>query len=254
MFIDTHTHINDKNGIDPDIYIKNAKDNNVLYLISSFCSKSDIKEVNYYLDKYPNLYACVGFHPEYSKDINIDDYIELEKLIKNNKRIVAIGEIGLDYHYGKDDRLKQRELFEKQLELAIKYNKPVVIHTRDAINETYEILKKYKVVGDIHCFSGSIEMALKFIALGYKLGIGGVLTFNNSKLYKVIEKIELSNILLETDSPYLTPVPYRGQKNESKNIPIIAEKIASIKNISIDKVMKETTTNAIELFDLNINI
>ena len=254
MFIDTHMHINDKTGVNPDLYIKNAINNNVLYMISSFCDIDDYKESVNYINKYNNLFACIGFHPEYADFVKDSDYKKLEELVKNNEKIVAIGEIGLDYHYGKENRLKQIEVFEKQLSIAQKLNVPVVIHTRDSINETYEILKKYDVKGVIHCFSGSFEMAQKFIDLGFKLGIGGVVTFSNSKLYQVIEKLDLNNILLETDSPYLAPHPFRGTINESKNILIIAKKISEIKKIDIDYVEKITTNNAISLFDLNIKI
>ena len=175
-------------------------------------------------------------------------------MVKNNPKIVAIGEIGLDYYWDKDNKAKQREVFCKQLEIAEKLKVPVVIHSRDSINETYEILKKYKVSGVIHCFSGSLEMAKKFISLGFLLGIGGVVTFKNSKLFEVIEKLKLTNIVLETDSPYLTPEPNRGKTNESSNIPYIAQKIAEIKNISLEKVAKITTENAIRVFDLDVEV
>ena len=169
-------------------------------------------------------------------------------------RIVAIGEIGLDYYWRKDNKEKQRDLFQKQLDLAVKHQMPVVIHCRDAIQELYDILSQYKgkVKGVIHCFSGSYEMARAFIELGFVLGIGGVLTFKNSKLYQVVEKLPLSSIVLETDSPYLTPEPHRGEMNESKYIPLVAEKIAQIKRISLSEVEKITTDNAKRVFDLPI--
>ena len=173
-----------------------------------------------FVEKYKNLYACIGYHPEVSNKIVEKDYEILEEMVKNNPKIVAIGEIGLDYYWNKDNKDKQREVFCKQLEIAEKLKLPVVIHSRDSINETYEILKKYKVSGVIHCFSGSLEMAKKFISLGFLLGIGGVVTFKNSKLFEVIEKLELTNIVLETDSPYLTPEPNRGKTNESSNISV----------------------------------
>lgn len=205
-----------------------------------------------FVEKYKNLYACIGYHPEVSNKIVEKDYEILEEMVKNNPKIVAIGEIGLDYYWNKDNKDKQREVFCKQLEIAEKLKLPVVIHSRDSINETYEILKEYKVSGVIHCFSGSLEMAKKFISLGFLLGIGGVVTFKNSKLFEVIEKLELTNIVLETDSPYLTPEPNRGKTNESSNIFYIAQKIAEIKNISLENVAKITTENAIRTFDLPI--
>ncbi len=252
MFIDTHMHIGDDFGIEPDLYVKNASDAQVEVLIASFCEKDDIMLSTKFVEKYKNLYACIGYHPEVSNKIVEKDYETLEEMVKNNPKIVAIGEIGLDYYWNKNNKDKQREVFCKQLEIAEKLKLPVVIHSRDSINETYEILKKYKVSGVIHCFSGSLEMAKKFISLGFLLGIGGVVTFKNSKLFEVIEKLELTNIVLETDSPYLTPEPNRGKTNESSNIFYIAQKIAEIKNISLENVAKITTENAIRTFDLPI--
>ena len=252
MFIDTHMHIGDDFGIEPDLYVKNASDAQVEVLIASFCGKDDIMLSTKFVEKYKNLYACIGYHPEVSNKIVEKDYEILEEMVKNNPKIVAIGEIGLDYYWNKDNKDKQREVFCKQLEIAEKLKLPVVIHSRDSINETYEILKKYKVSGVIHCFSGSLEMAKKFISLGFLLGIGGVVTFKNSKLFEVIEKLELTNIVLETDSPYLTPEPNRGKTNESSNIFYIAQKIAEIKNIPLENVAKITTENAIRTFDLPI--
>lgn len=252
MFIDTHMHIGDDFGVQPDLYVKNATDAYVEVLIASFCEKDDIMLSTKFVEKYKNLYACIGYHPEVSNKIVEKDYKLLEEMVKNNPKIVAIGEIGLDYHWDKDNKDKQREVFCKQLEIAEKLKLPVVIHSRDSINETYEILKKYKVSGVIHCFSGSVEMAKKFISIGFLLGIGGVVTFKNSKLFEVIEKLELTNIVLETDSPYLTPEPNRGKTNESSNIPYIAQKIAEIKHIPLEDVAKITTENAIRTFDLPI--
>ena len=245
-------HIGDDFWIEPDLYVKNASDAQVEVLIASFCEKDDIMLSTKFVEKYKNLYACIGYHPEVSNKIVEKDYEILEEMVKNNPKIVAIGEIGLDYYWNKDNKDKQREVFCKQLEIAEKLKLPVVIHSRDSINETYEILKKYKVSGVIHCFSGSLEMAKKFISLGFLLGIGGVVTFKNSKLFEVIEKLELTNIVLETDSPYLTPEPNRGKTNESSNIFYIAQKIAEIKNISLENVAKITTENAIRTFDLPI--
>ena len=252
MFIDTHMHIGDDFGVQPDLYVKNATDAQVEVLIASFCEKDDIMLSTKFVEKYKNLYACIGYHPEVSNKIVEKDYKILEEMVKNNPKIVAIGEIGLDYYWNKDNKDKQREVFCRQLEIAEKLKVPVVIHSRDSINETYEILKKYKVSGVIHCFSGSVEMAKKFISIGFLLGIGGVVTFKNSKLFEVIEKLELTNIVLETDSPYLTPEPNRGKTNESSNIPYIAQKIAEVKHIPLEDVAKITTENAIRTFDLPI--
>lgn len=248
MYIDTHTHLSYNYGIKPEEYVLNAINSNVNKIIVSCCDKESILEGLELLKKFDNIYLTIGFHPDETGKIIDSDIIWLEKIIKNDKRIIGIGEIGLDYHFVKDNKEQQKELFIKQLNLAQKLNLPVVVHTRDSIQDTYDILKKYNLKGDIHCFSGSIEMANNFIKLGYYLGIGGVVTFSNSNLYKVVENIGLDNIILETDSPYLSPD--RGKINESKNIPIIAEKIASILDTNIENVQIKTTENACKLFDL----
>lgn len=252
MFIDTHLHISDTDGVKPDLYIKHAQDADVKLLIASFCEKDDILLSTKFVEKYNCLYASIGYHPEISNKIVEKDYEILENLVKNSHKIVAIGEIGLDYYWNKDNKVVQHEVFRKQLEIAERLDVPVVIHSRDAIGETYEILKDYNVRGVIHCFSGSLEMAKKFIDLGFLLGIGGVVTFKNSKLYQVIEQIPLESIVLETDSPYLSPEPNRGKVNESSNIPFIAQKIADIKGVSINEVMNITTNNSIRMFDLRV--
>ena len=254
MFIDTHMHIGENFGINPDQYIENALAADVGKMIASFCEKDDLFESTKYVEKYKSLYCAVGYHPEVFNKIVDKDFEILENVIKSNKKIVAIGEIGLDYHWDKEHKDKQKEIFRRQLELAEALNMPVVIHTRDAIEDTYQILKDYKVKGVMHCFSGSLEMAQKFIDLGYMIGIGGVLTFSNSKLYQVVEKLPLESIVLETDSPYMAPVPYRGTTNQSSNIPIIAERLAEIKNVNIDVIREITTKNANTLFDLNIKV
>lgn len=254
MFIDTHLHIGDSFGVSPDLYVSNANRSGVKLLIASFCEKEDIMLSTKFVEKYDCLYVSIGYHPEVANSIVEKDFEILENLVKNNSKIVAIGEIGLDYYWDKDNKEKQREVFRRQLEIAERLDVPVVIHSRDSIGETYEILSEYKVRGVIHCFSGSLEMAKKFIDLGFLLGIGGVVTFKNSKLYEVIEKVSLESIVLETDSPYLTPEPNRGKVNESSNIPFIAEKIASIKGVTLEEVKNITTNNAILLFDLPTKI
>ncbi len=250
MFIDTHLHISDTEGVNPDLYIQHALDADVKLLIASFCEKKDLLLSTKFVEKYDCLYAAVGYHPEVANTIVDKDYKILEKFITKNKKIIAIGEIGLDYYWDKDHKEKQRLVFRKQLELAEKLNLPVIIHSRDAIGETYDILSQYHVRGVIHCFSGSLEMAKKFIDLGFLLGIGGVVTFKNSKLYQVVSEVPLTSIVLETDSPYLTPEPNRGKINESSNIPLIAEKVAIITKKTPEEVAKITTKNALNLFDL----
>ena len=252
MFIDTHCHID--SSVSGDVYIKNAYSANVKGLIFSFCNQDCYQAGIEFLDKYPDVFVSLGFHPEDADNITDKDLRCLDEVLVSSSRIVAVGEIGLDYYWRKDNKEKQRDLFQKQLDLAVKHQMPVVIHCRDAIQELYDILSQYKgkVKGVIHCFSGSYEMARAFIELGFVLGIGGVLTFKNSKLYQVVEKLPLSSIVLETDSPYLTPEPHRGEMNESKYIPLVAEKIAQIKGISLSEVEKITTDNAKRVFDLPI--
>ena len=251
MFIDTHCHLSYDDYDDISLVIKDNVEAGIDKMIISGCTRSSIEESIKITEEYKNIYLTIGYHPSEARFTNTDDLKYLEEQIKSNKKIVGIGEIGLDYHYGKEDIIEQKELFEKQLKLAEKYNLPVVIHTRDATFDTIEILKKYpRVRGDIHCFSGSVETARIYISLGYMLGIGGVVTFKNSNLYKVVENVGLDHIILETDSPYLTPVPHRGEKNSSKYIPLIAKRIAEILDVSIEEVSKKTLANTYKLFDL----
>lgn len=249
MYIDTHCHISKNYYDDINEVITDSKNNGLEKIIISCCEVDDIEESLNIINSYDNVYATFGYHPDQIDKVCDEDLKKLETLIKTNQKIVGIGEIGLDYHYG-TDKEKQKKLFKEQLKIAQRLNLPVVIHSRDATKDTIDILKMFNVSGVIHCFSGSLETANIYISMGYKLGIGGVLTFKNSKLYRVIENINLENIVLETDSPYLTPEPYRGKTNSSKYIPIIAKKLAEIKKVSIEEVAKITTNNAYLIFDL----
>lgn len=245
--IDTHAHIYKEYYDDIDELINEMKDKNIIHVINASTNYENALEIINQYKKYDGfILPAIGIHPEeiYNYDLN-----KIEELIKNNK-IYAIGEIGLDYYWVKDNKEEQKELFIKQIKLAQKYNLPVIVHTRDSIQDCFDILKENRVKGVIHCFSGSLEMAKEFIKLGYKLGIGGVLTFKNSNLYKVIEEIDLKNIVLETDSPYLSPEPYRGKKNNPSNVYYVAKRIAEIKNIEVNEVIDITTKNAKELFDI----
>lgn len=248
MLIDTHCHLVNED-YDIDKVINAANSANVKYLIVGGSSKKDNDLNINLLSKYDNVFLSVGYHPDTANSISKYDLDVLEKYLENTK-IVAIGEIGLDYHYGKENADKQKTLFRKQLDLAKKYNLPVVIHTRDAFLDTYNILKEYDLLGVIHCFSGSLESAKKFIDLGYYLGIGGVITFKNSKLKDVVKEIGIDSVLLETDSPYLSPI--RGSKNEPCNVKVICQFISELINIPFDKVAYVTSDNAIKLFGLNI--
>ena len=246
--IDTHAHILSEYYDDIDELVNDLKNKNVLRVLNAASNLSESIEVLNLSKKYKNLLLpVIGIHPESVSEC--DNLNEIEQLIKDNK-VYAVGEIGLDYYWIKDNKEEQKDLFIKQIELASKYNLPIVVHTRDSIQDTFNILKQYKVRGVIHAYSGSIEMAREFIKLGFKLGIGGVLTFKNSKLYEVILSIDLKDILLETDSPYLTPEPFRGKKNNPSNVYYVAKRIAEIKNISVEEVIETTKNNAIELFDI----
>ena len=245
--IDTHAHILSEFYDNIDELIEELKSKEIIKVINCADSVETSKEVLNIYTKYEGyLLPAVGIHPENIENANIS---AIEELIKNNK-VFAVGEIGLDYYYNDENKKEQREYFIKQLDLAIKYDLPVIIHIREAMQECFDILKTRKNRGIIHCFSGSTEMAREYIKLGYKLGIGGVLTFKNSKLYEVIEKIDLKDIVLETDSPFLSPEPYRGKKNKPSNVFYVAKRIAEIKNISIEEVINTTTKTASQIFDI----
>lgn len=249
MFIDVHCHLDSNYYNDIDKVINNAKKNNVNKLIYNGCNKKSNKEVIRLINKYDSVYGAVGYHPTELDDVNEKDYELLESLL-SNKKIVAIGEIGLDYHYPDTNKEKQKYAFRRQLELAEKYNIPVIVHSRDAIQDTFDIMSEYNIKGVIHCFSGSVEMAKEFIKKGFLISVGGIITFKNAKnIIEVIKNIDLSYILLETDSPYLTPEPFRKEQNEPMYIPIIASKIADILNVSIEEVSSKTTDNVKRLFD-----
>lgn len=249
MYIDTHCHITRNDYCDIPFLIDKIKNNGVDKIIVNGTDMESNMEVLELVKKYDIVYGAIGFHPTELDNFNIEDLSWLEEHI-NDEKIVALGEIGLDYHYDNTDKDKEIDVFKRQLEIAEKYNKPVIIHSRDAIGDTYNILKEYKLKGSIHCFSGSLEMAREFIKLGYLIGVGGVVTFKNAKnIINVIENIDLEYILLETDAPYLTPEPYRKYKNDSSYIPVIAEKIAEIKKVDVKFVEDTTRRSSISLFD-----
>ncbi len=250
MYIDTHCHLSREDYDDIDKVIEENKEAGVDKIVVSGCSRESIEEVISLKDKYDMVYVTIGYHPD-NADIATKDDLDYLKSLLSEKKIIGIGEIGLDYYYTKENRDKQIWLFESQLKIAESFNLPVVIHSRDATMDTINILKKYKVKGIIHCFSGSLETANIYIKMGFLLGIGGVVTFKNSKLKDVVKEIPLSSIVLETDSPYLTPVPYRGKVNSSKYLEYTAKFISMIKNISVLELAEITSKNASSLFDFN---
>ena len=250
MYIDTHCHLSREDYDDIDKVIEENKNANIDKIVVSGCSRESIEEVMDLKDRYDMVYVTIGYHPEYADTITESDLDYLKSLL-GEKKIVGIGEIGLDYHYTKDNKDKQIWLFEEQLKIAEEFNLPVVIHSRDATMDTINTLKKYKVKGIIHCFSGSLETANIYISMGFLLGIGGVVTFKNSKLKDVVKEVPSESIVLETDSPYLAPVPFRGKINSSKYLEYIANFIAEIKNISVEELAEITSRNASSLFDFN---
>lgn len=244
--VDTHCHLFTSDYEDLDSLLNNIKNMGVK-CIANGCDIVSNNEALELSSKYDFIYSAIGFHPSEVYNLPIDYINYLEENINNT---VAIGEIGLDYYWVKDNKDKQIELFESQLKLAEKYNKPVIVHSRDAWNDTYNILSKYKVRGVIHAFSGSLEMANMFIKLGFKLGIGGVITFKKCNLKDVIKEISIEDIVLETDSPYLSPEPVRGKQNSPLNLKYIAEYISLVKDISYNDVCNITSSTASRIFDL----
>ena len=247
MFTDSHCHVFKEYYEDIDKVIQDASQNGVTKLIVAATNIASCKEILELSKNHNNVYICLGIHPD-SLNENLD---ELQELIENNiDKIVAIGEIGLDYYYSKEEKEKQIDVFEYQLNLAFKYNLPVVIHSREATLDTLECLKKYKIKAVLHCFNGSLEIAKEYIKLGFYFGVGGVMTFKNSKIDEIIKEIPLDRIILETDSPYLTPEPFRKYQNEPKYIKTIAEYLANLKNITVEEVSRTTEKNIKDIFDI----
>lgn len=252
MLFDTHCHLNDPELLDNlDKYISNALEAGVKKMIVvGYDYKSSLKAVEI-AEKYSFIYACVGIHPCELLKATKEDYDNLNTLLLNPK-VVALGEVGLDYYWKDVDRKIQQEYFEYFIKLAKKYEKPLVIHSRDAIEDTYDILKRnkeYLTKGVMHCYSSSLEMAEKFIDLGFYISLGGPVTFKNAKEPKrVAANIPLERLLVETDSPYLAPHPYRGKRNEPAFIKIIVEGIAQLLNKNYEDIADVTYNNALKLF------
>jgi TatD DNase family protein len=250
-FIDTHTHIYlSEFDDDRDNIMQRAKEANVEITIMPAIDSSTHKKMIQTESIYPNCYSMIGLHPcsvnqDFGKELSlIDEYLV-------ERKFVAIGEIGLDFYWDKTFSSEQNETFRKQIQLALKHDLPIVIHSRNAIDECIEVVSEYPgVKGVFHCFSGNEQQAKKIIQLNFMLGIGGVVTFKNAGLDKVIEKIGLGNVILETDAPYLAPVPFRGKRNEPSYVKIVAEKLSSICNLPLEKIAELTTENARNLFNL----
>jgi len=250
MYFESHAHYDDEK-FDGDRFELLDKLNNagIDYIINVGADMdSSLKSIEL-SKKYPYIYAAVGIHPHDAENMKDDDIYTLEKYCEN-KKVVAVGEIGLDYYYDFSPREKQRQCFEKQLRLARKVDKPVIIHSRQAAQECFDIIKSSGVTrGVIHAFSGSLQMAKDYINMGFLIGVGGIVTFKDSKkLKEVVENIPIDKILIETDSPYLSPVPNRGKRNNSQNLIYIVKEIAHIKQINEDFVSEKTKKNAMSLF------
>ena len=255
-FIDTHTHLfasefND----DIDIVVQNAIGNGVSKMLLPNIDSTTTNSMLQLCNKYPqHCFPMIGLHPCSVKKGNIEkEILHVEKMLNKNN-FIAIGEIGLDLYWDKSSLSYQKIAFESQIKLAKKYQLPIVIHVRDSFNEAIEIVEKLNnenLSGVFHCFTGNIQEAERIINLqNFYLGIGGVVTFKNGGINKIINQISLDNIILETDSPYLTPTPFRGKRNESKYLVNIAQKMSEIYEIDINEIANKTSSNAINLFKI----
>ncbi|MDE5619551.1 MAG: TatD family hydrolase [Ruminococcus sp.] len=249
---DTHSHYTDS-AFDVDRFelLDSMQEKGIKYIMLASTCTEDIRENALLSEKYDYIYTSAGFHPE-----NIDNlpenYIDIiMRAVSENKKLKAIGEIGLDYHYDGFDREKQIEVFEKQIELSKELKLPAIVHSRDASEDTLNILKKYRPQGVVHCFSGSAETAAEIIKLGMYIGFTGVLTFKNAKkALRAIEAVPLDRLLLETDCPYMAPVPFRGKRCDSSMIAFTAEKAAEIKGISVHEILDITCENGIRFYGI----
>lgn len=255
MLIDSHAHLDDRRfDDDREMIINNLKNNNIELVINIGADlKTSVASVDL-ANKYENIYAAVGVHPHSAKEVNTM-VMEMIKELAENEKVVAIGEIGLDFYYDNSPRDIQRKWFIEQLKLAKELDLPVIIHTRDASQETYDILKNNQdgtVRGVMHCYSGSVEMAARYIDMGFYISLGGPVTFKNARVVReVAEAVPLDKLLIETDCPYLTPEPYRGKRNEPVYVKYVAEKIAEIKGITYKELVKATNENAKRLFNIS---
>lgn len=248
---DTHSHYDDeKFNPDREMLLSTLQSQGVSDVVSCGC---DIETTRFNFDlaqTYDFMYFAAGFHPECLEGASLKD-LELIKKFAQNKKCVAIGEIGLDYHWMSSTKEVQKEFFTAQIELAADLDLPVIVHDREAHGDTLDILKATKPKGVVHCFSGSKEMAHEIIKLGMYIGMNGVVTFNNArKSLEVVKEIPLDRLVLETDCPYLAPVPHRGKRNDSSVIPFVAEKIAALLEMDAQELLNITNENAKKLYNL----
>jgi TatD DNase family protein len=254
MIFETHAHYDDEAfNDDRDKLLLSMSENGIGRIINVASNLKSTKQSIELSHIYPFVYAAAGVHPNETAELNEENFSWLEKQSQDEK-VVAIGEIGLDYYWDEPDHDTQKKWFIRQLELARKIKKPVIIHSRDAAKDTYDIIESEnagEIGGIIHCYSYSYQMALDYVRMGFYIGIGGVITFKNGKKMKeVVEAVPLDRIVLETDSPYLSPEPNRGKRNSSLNLPYIAAKIAEIKNLTYEEVVETTRINACKVYRL----
>lgn len=254
MLFDTHAHYDDKKFIE-DRYevIENAHQSGISYIINAATDLKSCEESLAFARKYGYVYAAVGVHPHEVGDIDDSTLIKLAELAKEEK-VVAIGEIGLDYYYDTAPRDIQRHWFAQQIKLAKNMMLPIIVHDRDAHQDSFDIIKEQKacdIGGVFHCYSGSVEMAKELVNYNFYISVGGALTFKNAKkLVEVVRWIPIDRLLIETDSPYLTPEPHRGKRNDSSYVRFVAEKVAEIKQMDFEKVAEATLRNAKDLFKI----
>ncbi len=253
MIFESHAHYDDEQfSGDREKVMRKIQEKGVETVVNVAANLRGCKDSLLLSREYPFVYAALGVHPDEVGELNAEKIQWIENHLREEK-VVAVGEIGLDYYWNKEEKEIQKEWFIKQLELARKYEMPIIIHSRDAAQDTLEIMKEYAqgLRGVIHCFSYSKELALEYVKMGFYIGIGGVVTFKNaSKLKEVVESIPVTAILLETDAPYLAPVPKRGKRNNSGNLRYVAREIAEIKGISYEEVLDRTRENGKELFKI----
>lgn len=253
MIFDSHAHYDSsKFNEDREELLSSMQENGIGTIVNCGASLKSVTAVVELAEKYPFIYAAVGLHPDEVGDLNEERFAFLREQCKKEK-VVAVGEIGLDYYWDNESHETQKEWFVRQLNLARELDLPVIIHSRDAAEDTLKIMKEYGqgLRGVIHCFSYSKELAEEYVKMGFYIGIGGVVTFKNGKkLKEIAATIPLDRILLETDCPYLAPEPHRGKRNSSLYIPYIAEEIANLKGITYDEVVAQTEENAVRLFGI----
>lgn len=253
MIIDTHAHYDDEQfDTDRDELLKSMHDGGIGLIVNAASTLESWGKIQRLTEEYPFVYGAVGIHPDEAGTLTEEHMSEMERLLDLEK-IVAVGEIGLDYYWDNESHDVQKKWFIRQLELAKRKDMPVIIHSREAAADTMEIMRGYAsgMRAVIHCYSYSVEMAREYVKMGYYIGIGGVVTFKNAKkLLNVVKEIPLTSIVLETDCPYLAPVPYRGKRNSSLYLPYVAEKIAEIKGVNIEEVVRQTEENSRMLYDL----